>query len=154
MMANILILVCLAVLLQGVVSNYYDDAKIMYPSSDAGLLEGPRAWLNEFSLEDLAPKDRALLEEANDFLTPREKEEWCSDWKPDTEDTEVDMPPFTTTGNDSGVEEEHLSLSENDKARKLSIRERLADLDNRVQHVHGRRLCSWTGRDSCGCLAW
>lgn len=148
-----MILVCLAVLLQGVVSNYYDAAKIMYPSSDAGLLAGPRAWLNDFSREDLAPADQRLLDDADNFLTPKEKEEWCNDWKPDTEDDETDVAmPLSTTGNDSVEEGRH--LSDDERARKLSIRERLADLDNRVKHVHGRRLCSWVGRNSCGCLAW
>lgn len=121
-------------------ATYMPDPNVRYPSSHQPSLDGEPTMTPDFDIEkDLSPEDQALIDEANGFLSPDEKEKYCNDWRPDNE-----KEPDYTASNDSAEV----------AARKLSIRERLADLDRRVAHTHGRRLCHWDPRSKCGCLEW
>ena len=175
MRANFIIVLCVALFLESVVSfvdhepsmKYSShearglaapDPSIKYPSSDQRSLSGPPTWKDDFDIEtDLSPEDRALIEEAEENLTPSEQQMFCDDWKPDVAgvDQEEQAPDFLDDGSPSEEQAPAQVLSQEETARKLSIRERLADLDNRVQHVYGRRLCAWKARTSCPqCLMW
>ena len=84
MRANFIIVLCVALFLESVVSfvdhepsmKYSShearglaapDPSIKYPSSDQRSLSGPPTWKDDFDIEtDLSPEDRALIEEAEE----------------------------------------------------------------------------------------
>lgn len=124
--------------------TYAPDPNVPYPSSHQASLDGERTYTEEFDIrKDLSPEDQAIIDEAEGFLSPDELQKYCNDWHPD-QDVEADFALESAAGN----------VSSEVLARKLSIRQRLADLDNRVAYTHGRRLCAWVARSSCGCITW
>ena len=113
-----------------------------YPSSDPDRLSGNPSFTYDFDVsKDLSPADQRLLVEAEDFLSDDEKEKFCNDWRDDPGD-----PYANLTANSE----------EDSDRRKLTqdIRQRLSELESRVVHTHGRRLCSWKAASGCGCLRW